>query len=267
MATPFLRWAGAKRAMVPNLLRAVPAEYNRYVEPFLGSGALFFALEPKRAVLNDSLAPLVETYLAVRDDPAAVHAHVSEWRVDKESYYEVRSQSPKDRAARAARFIYLNKTCWNGLYRVNLRGEFNVPFGRPKSSNIVSQQTLEACSAALKRCESVGTGDFEQVLADCTPGDLVFLDPPYVTGHNNNGFIEYNEKLFTWNDQCRLAREVRRLRNLGAHVIVTNADHDAIRELYDGFELTSLTRHSTLAGDSSHRRKVSELVITSASWE
>lgn len=213
MATPFVRWAGAKRAMVPALMRAVPADYNRYVEPFVGSGAMFFALEPERAVLSDALAPLVETYLAVRDDPTAVHAHLSQWKVDKESYYEVRSQSPDDPMARAARFIYLNKTCWNGLYRVNLRGEFNVPFGRPKSSNIVSTPTLEACSAALRRCEALGVGDFQQILKECTAGDLVFLDPPYVTGHNNNGFIEYNEKLFTWNDQCRLAGEVRRLRD------------------------------------------------------
>lgn len=258
----FLRWAGAKRAHLDAILQDVPSTYGRYFEPFLGSGALFYRLAPTSAVLGDLIHPLIDTYKAVRDGPAAIHRELEGWPVDKDSYYAVRSLSPTSRFTRAAQFIYLNKTGWNGLYRVNSSGQYNVPYGRPKSDNIVSLERLRLCSAALRGNVSLLSTDFEETVSSCGKGDLVFFDPPYVTGHKNNGFVDYNEKLFSWHDQQRLATLAEALASKGAHVVVTNADHDSIRDLYDGFQIRQFARHSTLAGSSEHRRQVTELVIS-----
>jgi DNA adenine methylase len=163
---------------------------------------------------------------------------------------------------RAAEFIYLNKTCWNGLYRVNSRGEFNVPYGAPKSDGILDASNLRACSRALQtEGVSLSAADFEEALDGVEERDLVFLDPPYVTHHNDNGFIDYNEKLFSWQDQIRLANLAVHLSNQGAHVIVTNAYHRDVLDLYDGFRKRPIERLSTLASDASKRGQVKEAVI------
>jgi DNA adenine methylase len=186
----------------------------------------------------------------------------------KERFYAIRSARAAGRYKRAAEFIYLNKTCWNGLYRVNSSGEFNVPYGLPKTDNIVDEANLVACASALDadgvdlRC-----CDFEDALADAGSGDLIFLDPPYVTSHNNNGFIDYNEQLFSWADQVRLARVARELSAKGAHVLVTNAYHGEVVDLYHGFELTPVNRASTLASTASKRGRVSEALFSSSGAE
>jgi DNA adenine methylase len=262
-AKPFLKWAGSKRKLLHHLLPVVPPDFGTYYEPFLGSGALFFALEPDKAVLADAIPNLIDTYKAVRDDVERVIHYLSRLLPTKEQYYQTRAAKPSDRFASAAQFIFLNKTCWNGLYRVNSRGEFNVPFGWMKSPFVYSSDDLRKCSEILsKKNIKLRCCDFEKVLSSVQEGDLVYLDPPYVTSHYKNGFHEWNARLFTWNDQKRLAEAAREISERGAHVIVTNADHPDIIKLYKGFAIRRFYRHSTLAAVSAFRRPTSEVLMT-----
>jgi DNA adenine methylase len=259
---PFLRWAGSKRALLGQVIEALPTTYGRYHEPFLGAGSLFFLLQPQRAVLSDSCLELVETFEALQGNPSAVLRYLRPLKPKRDLFYSIRSQRSAGPYKRAAEFIYLNKTCWNGLYRVNSRGEFNVPYGLPKTDHVIDEDNLFACATALGR-EGVDLQccDFEDALAGVEQGDLVFLDPPYVTRHNNNGFIDYNEQLFSWADQVRLAGMARELAGRGAHVVVTNAYHGEVIDLYRGFNLMPIDRASTLASNVAKRGRVSEALF------
>jgi DNA adenine methylase len=262
---PFLRWAGSKQRLLCQLVPLLPSSYKRYFEPFLGAGSLFFLLRPKSAVLSDTCAELIATYKAVARDVEGVLSGLAAFDpLDKKQYYRVRGARSDDKVQRAAEFIYLNRAGWNGLYRVNSQGAFNVPYGAPKSSAIVDGDHLRECAKLLRRKRvSLQPADFDLSLAKCQSGDFAFLDPPYVTGHNNNGFIDYNERLFSWADQVRLARTAVALANRGVHVMVTNANHQGVVDLYKGFEAIEITRWSTLAGDKSARGMVTETVLRS----
>ena len=266
-ATPraFLRWAGSKRSHLAHFIDFLPRRFDTYREPFLGSGALFFLLQPHRATLTDACVPLVKTFQAVRDNVDGVLRHLRHLKPDRELFYKIRAKPGRGRYRRAAEFIYLNKTCWNGLYRVNSSGQFNVPYGAPKTSNmVVDEKNLRACAVALQPNQvRLSAGDYEDSLSSTNPGDLVYLDPPYVTGHNNNGFIDYNETLFSWRDQERLADIAHELARIGAHVIITNAYHQDLIRLYKGFSVRPFERHSTLASDSTKRRRVQEAILCS----
>jgi len=258
----FLKWAGSKRLILPALVETLPERFARYYEPFLGGGSLFFLLRPRRAVLGDVCSELIETFKAVRDNPSAVVRYLRPLKPDKSTFYRIRANRSAGRFKRAAEFIYLNKTCWNGLYRVNAAGEFNVPYGLPKTNNVADFENLRACAKVLRQPGvSLRTGDFEGLVAEAARGDLVYLDPPYVTGHSNNAFIDYNEELFSWADQERLAVVAERLRRKGVHVIVSNANHSAVRRLYRHFQIRVISRSSTLASDSSKRRHVKEAIL------
>lgn len=259
---PFLRWAGSKRVLLPQLLDALPSTYGTYREPFLGGGSLFFLLEPRHAVLSDSCQDLVATYEAVRDNPSAILRYLAPLRPDRDLYYQIRSNRSSARFKRAAEFIYLNKTCWNGLYRVNAQGEFNVPYGAPRTDDIIDPSNLRACATALSCPEvNLSSEDFEDALLEAEAGDLVFLDPPYVTGHNNNGFVDYNELIFSWHDQERVAKVAISLAAMGVHVLVTNAFHQDVLDLYDGFKIVPLHRRSTIASAASKRGRVTEALL------
>jgi DNA adenine methylase len=207
---PFLKWAGGKRWFVQRALERMPRKFDRYVEPFLGGAAVYFALRPKAALLADTNARLIETYEAVQSDWSRVDRELKRHQAahSRDYYYLERERSRRTAFTRAAQFIYLNRTCWNGLYRVNLNGTFNVPIGT-KTAVVLDTDDFEEVStllsgATLKCC------DFEEVLDECARGDFVFVDPPYTVKHNMNGFIKYNEKLFSWDDQVRLRDAVAR---------------------------------------------------------
>ena len=235
-----------------------------YYEPFLGSGALFFLLRPKQAVLSDSCGPLVATYDAVKRNPSAVCRYLSPLRSNRTTYYRIRSGTSTAFFKSAAHFIYLNRNCWNGLYRVNSSGGFNVPFGAPKTQQPIDKENIRACAESLTvPGVTLKCSDFYDSAKHARAGDFVFLDPPYVTCHNDNGFIDYNEVLFSWSDQVRLARLAFDLAAQGTHVIICNADHGDVRKLYRGFGYRRLHRHSTLASRSSARSRVSEMVFYS----
>lgn len=263
---PFLRWAGSKQAALSHLVDVLPRQFGVYREPFLGSAALFFLLQPTRAVLTDKCGDLIATFGAVRDAPGAVIAYLNRLKKPRPKvFYRIRKKRSRGRIKRAAEFLYLNKSCWNGLYRVNSQGHFNVPYGRPKTDNIIDADNLRACSRSLARPEvRLATGDFDDALNGSAAGDLVYLDPPYVTGHSNNGFIDYNEVLFSWKDQERLANTARRLAADGVYVVVTNAYHQAVIDLYEGFAVRLFERASTLASAVSKRGRVIEAVLWSA---
>lgn len=264
----FLRWAGSKRYLLPDLVEAIPEAFGTYREPFLGSGSLFFLLQPHRSVLSDAARELMSTYCAVREGADAVISHLRTLDPERATYYRIREERSKDPFHRAAEFIYLNRTGWNGLYRVNSQGKFNVPFGRPKSAQPIDERNLLACAKLLgSRGTSLLTADFETALEESAPGDLVFLDPPYVTNHNNNGFVDYNEKLFSWRDQQRLARIAVNLANKGVHVLVTNAHHREVTSMYLGFGVIPVERSSTLAASPGARRRVTEALLVSPSLE
>ena len=261
---PFLKWAGGKRWLLNRGLPLVPASYNRYIEPFVGSAAMFFALRPPRAILADLNSDLIATYVALRDNWRAVVSLLGKYqrRHSKAFYYQIRDSQPATVSARAARFIYLNRTCWNGLYRVNLRGKFNVPKGTKKEV-ILETDDFQKISAALQNVTLL-VSEFKAVIAEALPGDFIFADPPYVTSHSSNGFLKYNEKLFSWDDQIRLRDCLLAAKSNGTHVLATNADCPPIRELYEGsFTIRSLTRWSVIAAGPDKRGAVKELVITS----
>jgi DNA adenine methylase len=261
---PFLKWAGGKRWFVGRYLASIPTDFGRYIEPFLGSGALFFALQPKEAILSDLNADLVETFVAIKENWKPVVSILRRYhRLHSAAfYYRVRSSGPRSVAARAARFIYLNRTCWNGLYRVNTRGEFNVPVGTKE--NVLRDSNDFARASALLRGASLVSSDFESVVSRARRGDLIFADPPYVTAHSRNGFLKYNEKLFSWDDQVRLMECLRRAKRNGVRILATNADTPSIRKLYEkSFTTRSATRSSVIAASSAKRGTSSELVITS----
>jgi len=247
----------------------MPSDVNRYFEPFLGSGAIYLACaSDKPAALSDVIGPLVNCYLQVRDCPEKVAGAAQLWRVNAETYYKVRDESFEDPVTQAAQFIYLNKTCFNGLYRENQQGQFNVPFGRPKTSNILDAQHLLDVSHKLRTIgTTIAVRDFEEALEPCEGGDIAYLDPPYVAGHRQNGFVDYNAKLFSWGDQRRLASLCHELDRRGAGVIMSNADHASVRELYSGsrFDFMNVSRYSSMAARSGKRGASDELLIVSKS--
>ena len=259
---PILRWAGGKQWLSSRLAELIPAGIGTYFEPFLGGGSLYFNALPGKAILSDVNLRLVETYQAIKDEPCAVISALERWSNDEHTYYRVREADFADSTIdRVAQFIYLNRTCWNGLYRVNRQGKFNVPFGYHGRAVFDAQHLLEV-SYALVNAE-MQCGDFDQVVRHAKQGDFVYLDPPYTSLHSNSGFTQYNENLFSWQDQQRLGRTAVELVERGCHVVVSNASHDSILELYPGFSHRQVSRHSILAASPKFRRVTTELLLAS----
>lgn len=259
--SPFLKWAGGKRWFIHNLDGFVPHFDGTYYEPFIGSGAMFFHLAPTSSVISDYNQDLILTYRAIKHDWEKVLGKLKyhHRRHTKDYYYEMRSSKPRAEYIKAAKFIYLNRTCWNGLYRVNLKGEFNVPIGTKKNV-VLATDNFSAVSERLKRCEIL-CGDFEQVIDKAGAGDFLFIDPPYTVKHNHNSFIKYNEKLFSWEDQERLKGSIDRAVSRGAKVLVTNADHCSVRELYKDYKQVQVERYNVISGKAQYRGKFEELIV------
>ena len=260
--SPLLKWAGGKRAFASEIVPLLAFANGRYFEPFAGGAAIFFSLVPAVATLADLNADLIECYSQLRSDPAAIHGRLQAMENSEAAYYSVRSSNPVEGADRAARFIYLTSLSFNGLYRQNRKGAFNVPYGHKYQHKLPSLEKLEAVSNALKEVRLL-SGDFQTTTADAVAGDTLYFDPPYTVAHNNNGFIKYNADIFSWGDQKRLAILAARLAAKGCRVVVSNANHDAVRELYPGFECLELHRMSLIAARGKHRRAVSEVLFVS----
>lgn len=262
-AKPFLRWAGGKTWLIKYLDSIIgDQKFTQYHEPFLGGGAIFFNLvHSKNSYLSDLNQDLIATYQAIKDDPTAVINQLKNYENTEKFYYEIRSQIPCNQFEQAARFIFLNQTSYNGLYRVNLRGEYNVPYGF-RTKNFIEEEKLMAASKCLQNV-NIDCGDFTYNRKKVKEGDLVFLDPPYTVSHNNNGFIKYNQKLFSLEDQRRLSKFIDYIKDQGAFYILTNAAHKAIIELFEKDDTRlELSRASLIGGDKAKRGKVSEYIFT-----
>ncbi|WP_285115956.1 Dam family site-specific DNA-(adenine-N6)-methyltransferase [Leifsonia sp. fls2-241-R2A-40a] len=260
---PFLRWAGGKRWLVPQVLELLQSvEIKRYHEPFLGGGSIFFGLRCESAQLSDLNSDLIEVYSEVRDRPRAIAEMLQRFSNTAAEYYALRAVVPEDATERAARFIFLNHTSYNGIFRVNLKGQYNVPYGRRKSANVPGVERLVAASDRLKNV-NLTASDFETAMSKVEAGDVVFLDPPYTVAHNNNGFVKYNQHLFSYDDQKRLARVVSEVAGRGALFILTNAAHGSIDELFGplGRKVT-VSRRNAVGGAKAKRGRTEEYLFT-----
>ena len=262
-AKPILKWAGGKTQMLGDLLPKVPSSYGRYIEPFLGGGAMFFALQPEQAVIADSNPELINLYRQVANHVDDVVCQLKKYENTQEMFYTVRGQdwTMLPEAEAAARTIFLNKTCFNGLYRVNKKGRFNVPFGKYKNPKICDEEGLKAASAALKKAEIV-CGDYLLVLEHyAQPGDFVFLDPPYLPISEYSDFKRYTKEQFYEEDHVELAKMVKTLHERGCHVILTNSNHPLVHELYAPFtiDVIQTKRHISCNGST---RKGEDVIVT-----
>lgn len=262
---PFLKWPGGKRWLISQYFNVFPTQYNRYIEPFLGGGAIFFCLKPKNAILSDINGDLISTYIVMRDHPQELVEYLCKHEKEHSSdyYYTIRATEFDDPIESAARFLYLNRACFNGMYRVNKDGKFNVPIGTKTNFTYDIEQFIDYSNVLknvdLRQC------DFLDSISRAGKNDLVFADPPYTVSHKQSGFIKYNDHLFTWEDQKRLFEALVLAKERGAIILLTNASHDDIKGMYltQGFFVESVQHHSLISGKADKRRLQEELLISS----
>lgn len=264
---PFLRWAGGKRWLLKDLNAFLPTKgFNNYHELFLGGGAVYFHLQPQgTSFLNDFNPELINTYECLKDDVDGIINELRAFENTKEEYYKIRNKKYPSDLKKAAQFIYLNQTSFNGIYRVNLSGEYNVPYGYRKKE-FLDEENLRAASESLEGTR-FSSFDFEKCLENIKKDDLVFLDPPYTVAHNNNGFIKYNQKMFSLEDQYRLQGLLRDINDIGAYYLLTNAAHEKIREIFGSSNtISELSRASLIGGKNARRGQYKELLITNIEY-
>ena len=260
---PFLRWAGGKRWLLKSLSQFLPREgFNNYHEPFLGGGAVFFYLKPqKTSFISDVNSDLIKTYIAIQQDVEDVIKELKLLKNSEEDYYNIRKEKIKSSNKKAAQFIYLNQMSFNGIYRVNLNGEYNVPYGHREKYQF-DYDNIRKVSRVLKKT-IIKACDFKESIKNVKKGDLVFIDPPYTVTHNDNGFFHYNKKLFSKEDQCELAEMVSSIKKKGAFYILTNAAHNEIKKIFsNGDHIIEMERASLIGGKNAKRGKYKELIIT-----
>lgn len=259
---PFLRWVGGKSRVVAQIAAHLPQKFGCYHEPFLGSGALFFALQPERAMLSDSNQDLIHAFTAVRLYPNELLADLAELPNTREDYLAIRAWDPTPFLSRASRFVYLNKTAFNGLYRVNRKGQFNVPYGKYLKPKIADAPTIYACSAALASV-TLGCSSFDTTKFSPRPGDLVYLDPPYLPASLTAKFDRYTPGGFTLEDHIRLRDYAVGLAEMGVHVAVSNSDTETTHHVWGGtgFKFHQIWTRRLVAGDGSKRPRVTELLM------
>lgn len=260
----FLRWAGSKRKQLPVLSAFWKPEYSRYVEPFMGSACLFFALKPQKAVLADVNGDLVRTFLEVRDDPHAVSSRLARIPLGKRSYYTTRRVKLAELSAAdaAAHFIFLNRFCFNGLYRANEQGQFNVPYGSTGTGHLPNRGELRAVSRLLQNC-TIKQADFEDTLAKTRAGDFVYLDPPYAV-ENRRVFRQYGPSSFGLDDLRRLADALKRLDQNGVKFVLSYAYCPEALDNFKRWPRRKVFIQRNIAGFATDRRRAAELLITNA---
>jgi DNA adenine methylase len=260
---PFLRWPGGKRWLVPVLKQyASKVDYKRYIEPFLGGGALFFSLPTKNSIISDVNFDLINTYHQIRINPQAIINGLKELPINSQTYEKQRLLKSNDLQLKAIRFLYLNRTSFNGLYRVNRNGIFNVPFAKgTRNTNLLTNTDLLFYASRKLKSTTIINSDFKDVLSEAIKGDLVFCDPTYTVKHNNNGFRRYNEVLFSWEDQERLAKICLRAAKKGTSILISNAYHKEIKSLFRDFKSRVVYRQSLLAASAACRSETREYLF------
>jgi len=261
-ARPLLKWAGGKTQLLDKLLPLVPKSYGKYIEPFFGGGALYFSVKPQNGIIADSNPEIINFYQVVRDSPNELMSELEGYENSEEFYYSLRKLDWTKLSAvnAAARTLFLNRTCYNGLYRVNRKGQFNVPFGHYKNPRIIDADALQAASIMFKATQII-SGDYKDVLRQCAePGDFVFLDPPYLSISQYSDFKRYTKEQFYEEDHRELADEIQRLNELRCYTILTNSNHPLVHELYSQYqiEVVQTKRHISSKADS---RKGEDAII------
>lgn len=263
IAKPFLRWAGGKIWLIKYLEKFLKNKFfNNYHEPFLGSGSIFFSLNhPNVSFLSDYNKSLIDTYKTVKSNVKDVIRVLKDFKNTEQFYYKIRNLNFSSQVENAAKFIYLNQTSFNGIYRVNLNSNYNVPYGF-RNKDFINENNLLIVSEKLVTAE-LYSGDFIKSKRNINKDDLVFLDPPYTVTHNSNGFIKYNDKLFSLSDQYRLSNYIDFLKKIGAFYILTNARHPKILELFNKDDkIYEMTRTSLVGGKNAYRGKIGEYLFT-----
>jgi DNA adenine methylase len=278
---PLLKWAGGKRRLLQTLFEVFPANFelkqNKYFEPFVGGGAVLFGLanrlsaeevgslsrKQKSIIVSDTNGELINFYKVVRDSPDKLSNRIRELakRTDREDFYNVRSSSPKTEVGRAARLLYLNRLCFNGLFRVNSKGEFNVPYGRYINPNIYNPELIKACSAWLENAQ-ISEATFKDAVTRAKKGDLVYFDPPYIPLSATASFASYSKEGFCEKDQRELAKVIAALTKKGVYVVLSNSDTKLSRQIFDDLNLFSVPVGRSISANGAARSKVKELIGT-----
>ena len=266
---PILKWAGGKTQMLGDLLPKVPKSYGRYIEPFFGGGAMFFALQPENAIIADSNPELINMYRQVAENVDEVISCLKKYENSSEMFYAVREQDWMclSKSEAAARTIFLNRTCFNGLYRVNKDGKFNVPHGKYKNPLICDKENLKLCSKLLQKVE-ISFGNYEQVLGNADKNTFVYFDPPYRPLVENNSFVSYDKSGFDDNDQIKLADNYKILNNKNCLLMLSNSDpkntnkeDNFFDDIYDGFEIKRVFAKRMINCQASKRGDITEIVV------
>jgi DNA adenine methylase len=264
---PFFKWAGGKRQLLNQLLQYSPSDFNNYYEPFLGGGALFFKLSQynkiKKCYLNDSNPLIITAYKTVKQKPKELIKELNSeaYKNTKENFLKIREETPSEPIKATARFLFLNRTAFNGLYRVNSKGEFNVPFGKYKNPNICDEKNIMAVSRALQKDELTNK-DFADAISSAKKGDFVYFDPPYAPLSKTSSFTSYTKKAFGENEQKRLAETFKRLDKKGCFVMLSNSYASLILDLYKEFNINTVQATRMINCKATGRGKIKEAIIT-----
>ncbi len=263
---PFVKWVGGKRQLLDDLWQVMPTSYNRYFEPFIGGGALYFELQPTNAYIADLNIDLINLYLTVRDNVQELIENLKNYRNTKEDYLLVRDwdRTPEyntmSNVQKAGRFIYLNRTCFNGLFRVNSRGEFNVPYGRYVNPKILDEKNLLNCSRLLKTA-TIKHADFSEILACISAGDFVYFDPPYIPLNPTSSFTSYTKEGFGLSTQKKLRDLCIELSKRNVKFLLSNSDTEITRELYSQFSIQTVYASRQINANAQGRGKITELLV------
>ena len=260
---PIIRWAGGKTWLVKYLSAKLDiGQFVSYHEPFVGGAAVLLHFKPDFAWISDSNRSLIETYKSLRRDPERIICILQEWGLTQQDYYHIRNLLPTDSSIAAARFLYLNHTSYNGLYRENRDGQYNVPWGHRERVDFDFENLINV--AKYLETIHIRHNDFLRSLDQVQEGSLVFLDPPYTITHNKNGFVAYNQKIFSMTDQYRLSSMIDKIKRKGAYYILTNAAHDEVKRIFtrEGDKMFVLSRSSLIGGKNANRGKYEECIFT-----
>ena len=273
LVMPVLKWVGGKRQLLPQIKKYIPKTINTYYEPFIGGGAVFFEIQPKKAVVNDMNDELINVYNVIKNNFEDLVKSLSDkekYSNTSECFYNIRAidrdyteYNRLSNIQKAARILYLNKTCYNGLYRVNSAGEFNSPFGNYKNPSIVNESVLGAVSQYLNEANvKFLNGDFEYAVKTAKKGDFVYFDPPYAPISRTSNFTGYNEIGFGEREQIRLKELCDKLTKKGVEILVSNSDCEFIRDLYKEYEIIEIKAKRSINCNANGRGEISEVLIT-----
>ena len=264
---PFLRWAGGKTWLTKEIDKFLPNTFNNYFEPFLGGGSIFINLKSKnliknKAYLSDINPELINAYKVVKKNHSLLINLLDTHKNEEDYYYHMRSSKFDDPIERASKFIFLNRTSFNGIYRENMQGVYNVPYGNKQYSQLFDKENIKELSKSFKN-SFFSNHDFYKKANQIRANDLVFIDPPYTVAHGNNGFVKYNQKIFSWEDQLRLCSFIKYLRDINAYFIMTNAHHESIFNLFsDHGDITEFSRASVVGGKNAKRTTYKEIILS-----